>query len=434
VSASWRVDKVRSSTGRAFAGLVLVVAIAGCGGSSASPSPSLGPSLSPSLNPTASPTFTATPTPSPKPTPTPTPTFVATGNMKHPRMDATATLLTDGKVLIAGGSPNEVLSSPVLASAELYDPATGKFTPTGSMTAARSGATATLLPDGRVLIAGGYGCLNTRTCSPNDTSQGGGALASAEMYDPATGKFSRTGSMSAPRYFATATLLPEGGVLLLNGGDSSAEMYDPASGKFTHAGALLGFYNSSTATLLPSGKVLVVGPTLSGPTAELYDPASGKSTSISLELPSGAEASAKSKGLDRVSDTATLLKDGRVLLCVIGYLVTYDGVTGSFTQSGSISAPAQWLEPSTMLLPDGRVLFAGGYLESPDSTGLGQVANGAASGGLYDPASGKFTPVSSMNSPRAGHTATLLSDGTVLIAGGTADQENALASAELFKP
>ena len=419
--------------GFALAAVLALLGTAGCG--SSTPSPSVQPLETPSAGETrsASPTLapTPTPTPTPSPSPTPAPTFVPTGSMNQPRIYATATLLQNGQALIAGGSTQFSDSGiSVLASAELYDPATHTFTPTGSMTIARTGATATLLPDGHVLIAGGISCGNPEACSLKELSgPGGGNLASAELYDPATGKFTRTGSMSRAAA-NTATLLPDGRVLMANGNDGSltAEMYHPATGKFSRAGSLLNNYNSVNAVLLPTDKVLFAGPGGS-PRAELYDPASGKFTRISIAYPPGVPASLRSSASSALQ-TATLLKDGRVLLCILDYFETYDPVSGSIMASGSMSGPGEWLEPTPTLLPDGRVLFAGGVLESPDHQAIGN----AASAGLYDPVSGSFAPVGPMNSPRNDQTATLLPDGTVLIAGGTSDLGNAIASAELFVP
>jgi Kelch motif len=128
--------------------------------------------------------------------------FIATGSMVHPRLSHTATLLNDGRVLITGGFTYPAGNEP-LRQAELYDPATGTFSPTGSMSIARSWATATLLPDGRVLIAGGYESRD---------------LATAEIYDPATETFSATGNMAAARRGHSATLLSNGRVLINGGG------------------------------------------------------------------------------------------------------------------------------------------------------------------------------------------------------------------------
>jgi len=129
--------------------------------------------------------------------------FTATGPMATARGFDTATRLDDGRVLIAGGNPgNWDFTGPLIASAELYDPTTGTFSLTGSMTTARDFHVATLLRDGRVLVTGGsrYGM----------DSASGQFLTAAEIYDPKTGTFSVTGSMKTPRASHTATLLSDG--------------------------------------------------------------------------------------------------------------------------------------------------------------------------------------------------------------------------------
>ena len=186
-----------------------------------------------------------------------TTTFTLTGSMATARDDPSATMLADGRVLIAGGSLRAEGSgwNPT-ASAELYTPSTGKFSRTGDMTTARVGHTASLLPDGRVLIVGGDG--------PS------GPVASSELYDPATGRFSPTGPMAMVRTGHTATLLPNGRVLIVGGADSdddslaanilaSAELCDPATGTFSPAGSMATGRQFQTATLLPDGRVLIVG-------------------------------------------------------------------------------------------------------------------------------------------------------------------------------
>ncbi len=153
----------------------------------------------------------------------------ATGKLSVPRFSQTATLLPNGKVLIAGGMER---NGKYDASAELYDPHTGVFTPTATMESARSCHTATLLPNGKVLIAGGSDGTGTN-------------LASAELYDPATERFAPTGNLTGPRCGAAAVLLKSGKVLLV-GGDgaheydrlTSAELYDPATGRFTATGSM----------------------------------------------------------------------------------------------------------------------------------------------------------------------------------------------------
>jgi WD40 repeat protein len=202
--------------------------------------------------------------------------FTATGSMGTFRQSCTATLLPNGRVLIAGGEiPAEAMSEIKFASAELYDPATGTFSPTGSMSTYRAWDTATLLLDGRVLVAGGRG----------GSTGGDYSLTSAELYDPATGTFSPTGSMASDHADGTATLLPDGRVLIAGGYNNTAEIYDSETGKFSKTGSM-GYWRAwATATLLPDGRVLIAGGEggpaggpLNGSTlssAELYDPSTG---------------------------------------------------------------------------------------------------------------------------------------------------------------
>ena len=169
-------------------------------------------------------------------------TFTPTGSMSVARTNATATLLASGDVLVAGGADNRGRQ---LASAELYDPATGTFTPTGPMHTARSGQTATLLANGKVLVAGGgcnkgHGFCNAGSFLDN--------LTSAELYNPKKGTWSVTGSMHFERQYFTATLLRNGRVLVAGGfancdddfcsDNSQAEIYNPATGTWTTTGSM----------------------------------------------------------------------------------------------------------------------------------------------------------------------------------------------------
>jgi Galactose oxidase, central domain len=170
---------------------------------------------------------------------------MAVGRFLH-----TATLLQNATVLIVGGALTS--ASDPIATAEVYDPATGIFTMTGAMVTAREQHTATLLVDGRVLIVGGTTSTGTGDSHPTTT---------VEVYDPSTGSFSATGSMTEARTFHTATLLPSGKVLVAGGGDenSTAEVYDPATGSFSTTGGIEIGRAGHTATLLPNGSVLVAG-------------------------------------------------------------------------------------------------------------------------------------------------------------------------------
>lgn len=185
-------------------------------------------------------------------------TFSAAGSMARARsIGASATLLPDGRVLVLGGGAE------VGTSAELYDPTTGTFTPTGPMTVARGGfGSATLLSDGRVLIAGGL----VPRADPQTVPD---ATATAEVYDPTTGTFSPVGPMAAPRYVHAASILADGTVLVAGGGHDitsdiepvavpDAEIFDPATGTFRPTGSLHRARFMAVA-VIADGRVLVLG-------------------------------------------------------------------------------------------------------------------------------------------------------------------------------
>lgn len=309
-----------------------------------------------------------------------------------------ATLLYNGKVLIAGGSGEMERS---VSNATLYDPSTGNFTATGKMTTKRQRHTATLLPNGKVLITGGENGIS-------------GSLNSAELYDPSTGIFTATGSMTTARRNHTATLLSNGKVLITGGINlqSSAELYDPSTGVFTDTGSMATTREKHTATLLSNGKVLIAGGyngfMVKLSSAELYDPSTGIFTST------GGMSTA------RYEYTATPLPNGKVLVAggmsagVLNSAELYDPSTGIFTSTGSMTT-SRWSHTAT-LLPNGKVLFTGG--------------GALSSAELYDPSTGIFTATGSMTTTRVYHTATLLPNGKVLIAGGIS--VGVLNSADLY--
>jgi hypothetical protein len=189
-------------------------------------------------------------------------TWAATGSMVAQHCGHTATLLQDGKVLVAGLSGSGGSRFPSQASAELYDPSSGTWSVTGNLVTERLDHSATLLADGRVLVAGGNGVLG---------GEGYDVLGSAELYDPVTGKWRATGSMSTPRLYAAASLLADGRVLMTGGnavsGDTqdSAEIYDPVTGTWTVTAVMSTPRHSHTATLLNDGRVLVTGGEPAGP-------------------------------------------------------------------------------------------------------------------------------------------------------------------------
>jgi hypothetical protein len=324
-----------------------------------------------------------------------------TGTMMVPRRDHTATLLEDGKVLIAGWFAR---------TAELYDPATGSFAATGNTVYVHgSGATATRLLDGTVLLVGGY---------RGDTL--------SEIYDPATGSFTDVGATRAHRQYHTASLLADGRVLLAGGQPdspsglqthSAVELYDPSTGWFTLTDSLIDDRAGHAAVTLPDGRVLVVGgvqTTTPGygktlASAEIYDPVTGTfSATGSMQWAAGAPR-------------AVLLEDGTVL--VVGDYdrpEVFDPATGIFTPTATLATPHG--SGSATRLSDGIVLVAGGARD------FGPVLTESVE--LYYPTSGVFVPAAALGTAREEHTATLLLDGRVLVTGGWNDGE--LSSAEVY--
>lgn len=347
--------------------------------------------------------------------------FAPTGDLTTQRMGHTATLLTNGKVLIAGGAA--ILSGwPLWSSAELYDPLTGTFALTNSMTTPRAGHTATLLPDGKVLIAGGFGS--------QDAGVRGNLLATTELYDPSTNTFIATDPMAKPRQGHTATLLNTGKVLITGGDsgvpsviESSAELYDPLTGTFTATRSMAAARTSHVAVLLPNGRVLIVGGNVCGdeqPKPELYDPARGQFTltGASVYIPDGG-LSAVSASLLPNGNVVSILSDG----CdVFGGAEVYDLVNGTFTATAGMATITGY--NTATLLPEGRVLIAG-----RDYFHLGGSAE------LYDPVTAAFTVVDGAFPQREEqHTATLLPDGSVLLAGGWMCCGHSLSTASLYYP
>ncbi|MEX2135928.1 MAG: kelch repeat-containing protein [Chloroflexota bacterium] len=343
--------------------------------------------------------------------------WTATGAMLEARTSYTATPLLDGTVLVAGGvgADTSDFFANILASAELYDPSTGQWTATGAMLGVRTGHTATLLPDGKVLVVGG-----------GSSSDGdGGPLSSAELYDPATGSWTATGSTIGAGPGRTATLLNNGEVLVTGGSQGNfepvafAELYDPSTGSWSATADMVEARSGHTATRLLDGKVLVTGSGTELAPAELYDPNTGQWTATG------------SMGGIFIGHTATLLLDGKVLVAggmagtgALASAELYDPSTGQWTATG-VMLEARLFHTATPL-PGGKVLVAGGTNSVID----GGVASVSAE--LFDPGIGSWTATAGMLEAHGG-PATLLGDGTVLVAGG-AGSSGYLASAELYDP
>jgi N-acetylneuraminic acid mutarotase len=336
-----------------------------------------------------------------------------TSNLNVARTQHTATLLQNGNVLIAGG----IAGGTALSSAEVYNYSAQVWT-LSTMTSAHYGHTATLLPSGKVLVAGGISATGLST--------------TAELFDPSTGTWAATGSLHTARQDHTATLLTTGtnaGKVLVTGGTGgsgtllSSELYDPSTGTWTTTSSLNAERANHSATLLPNGQVLVTGGDQGGTALtsnEVFDPQTSTWSTSPLAL-----------GTARTGHTAALLPGDIVV--VAGGKATASTNTGlsaaeEFDPTKPVVSSTATLSPgscqncTTTVLSTGKVLVAGGL------NGSGPVATAE----LYDPVTGNWSSTGSMVHARAFHTAALLPTGQVLVAGGQGAGGTSLSSTELY--
>jgi hypothetical protein len=341
-------------------------------------------------------------------------TVTAIEDMLTERAAHTATLLPDGRVLLAGGFDAGGNS---LSSAELFDPATSTFSATDPLSVARQSHTATRLQNGKILITGGYG---------HDSEY----LDSAELFDPVTETFSPIGHMVVARAGHVAIQLNDGTILIAGGVGTgwtfldSAELFDPNENTFTPTGTMTTARESHTATLLEDGKVLITGghkgrqsSTIIYASAELYDPATGLFSATGDML------------TKRHKHDAVLLGDGRVLVAggaderdergQYSSAELYDPRTGNFSMAGDMNATRYKFQGTSILLETGAVLLMGG---APITE-------------IYDPATNSFSEVvDGLGTTRLFASTTSLSDGKVILTGGYGTNVAASADAWIFQP
>jgi hypothetical protein len=343
-------------------------------------------------------------------------TWSNTGTMNVARTGHRAILLSNGGVLVAGGENNTV---GYLSSAELYNPSTGKWTLTSSMTVPRYAHNAVLLQNGEVLVAGGYNATFNSSCN---------TLASAERYNPSTGTWTATGSMTTGRADFTLTVLSNGQVLAAGGdncgggGLTSAELYNPSTGTWTATSSMTIGNETSAAVLLQNGEVLVTG------NDNLYNPVTGAWSTTANRSHGGFAP-------------VTLMPNSHVF--VGGGGIFGDEVYNPSTdQWFNVPPPActttkQNCESAGALLATGKILVAGGVTFVNARPYPIEETNGLAA--LFDPSTLTWTATGSMNKSRIGETMTILINGQALVAGGETFDKHLghlvpIASAELYTP
>lgn len=303
----------------------------------------------------------------------------------------------------------------------------GSWSAAAPLSQARWAAASVVLPNGRVMVVGG----TTGTSSSN-------AVTSATVFDPTTGFWSAVTGMLQPRAYAMAVVLTDGSVLVAGGSRNgqpldTAERYFPATDTWVAAGRLNLPRTQGTLTLLRDGRVLAVGGGVEGgpdwnstASAELFDPKRGVWT-LTAHM-----------SVARARHTATLLPDGRVLIA--GGATTFHGETGSVTAGAELYDPktGTWQAAAPMshpryvhgaaLLPDGRVLVAGGWYATSNSDPSHETAE------IYDPAANHWTPTGSMKNARAEYGLVSLPDGRIVAAGGIDPAYKVQAGVELYDP
>jgi hypothetical protein len=346
-------------------------------------------------------------------------TFSPTGSMNMPRSTHQAVLLRTGQVLVVGGVVSNSITD--FNSAELYNPSTGKWTLTGNTLALHTSGTLTELANGEVLLAGGV---------DNPQAAGSDCLAAAELYNPKTGKWSATGSMTTGRCDQAATLLSNGEVLVAGGysiyGDSvsSAELYNPATGSWQATGNMSTARQLAGIVTMLNGNALIVS-------GEDIDSVNGTSTALTsaeiYDASQGAFSTTASPG--KFGANLVLLGNGNVLDVGIAF---YTPATATWTPTGAYPPRGLQNGQRATLLGTGNVLITG-FVNSYSGTGHPPEAAAV----LYEPSSNDYVLTGSMTTPRLNHTMTLLPNGQVLVAGGfnrLNNTANFLASAELYTP
>lgn len=320
--------------------------------------------------------------------------WTASGQMAEERLDHTAITLGNGLVLVVGGDRTghgRYRAPASLTTAELYDPANGSWSSTGSTLHQHGGGhSATLLQNGKVLLAGGL----FEELSTSDSARAGSRYS--ELYDPATGTWAQTGDLSQGRAKHKSVLLEDGNVLLM--GSKSTEMYSVKSGTWSKAKDMPNNHGVQfTATRLHNGSVLVIGGGIVTTVSGVETSAPAAVTHVDMYEPSSGDWSSVSNlNTAESGHTSTLLPDGRVLVVGTVSAQIYDPASDSWDTAGEMSitrgAPILKGPPDAIhkavLMNDGTVLITGGADLELSKYGVEIQRTGITEIDKYNPATG----------------------------------------------